>query len=107
MNTIANDFGYDPILFSQTDSLKVRNKRVAEEVESLFVSQLLKEMDKTINREESDFFYSRGEEVFRSVFHQEVAREISRGEGIGLKDAILSDIEQQQAQLGVLPGAAQ
>ena len=97
MNTIINDVGYDPFIFGLEGKIDQKGEKVAEEVESLFIYQLLKEMDKTVHREENDFLFSRGEEVYRGLFNQEIAREMARSGGMGLQEMIMMDLNQRQA----------
>jgi len=97
MNTIMTDVAYDPLLFSTNGNESQKAEKVAEEVESLFLYQLLKEMDGTIARDEDDLFYSQQEDTYRSLYHQELARTIAQGEGIGLKQTIAYELSKQQA----------
>ena len=92
MNTIVNDIAYDPILFQQSGLERTKNEKVAQEMESLFIHQLMKEMDATIEREEEGFLYSEYEKTYRSLFNQEVAREVSRAGGIGIQDMVASEL---------------
>ncbi len=92
MNTIVTDIAYDPVLFNPTGDVNTKNKRVAEEMESLFVSQLLKEMDATVARDEDSLMYSEYEGTYKSLFNQEIAREISRAGGIGIQEMVSENI---------------
>ncbi len=93
MNTIINHVAYEPALFSAQESTVGKGKKVAEEVESLFLYQLLKEMDKTIMRDEESIFYSSTEETYRSLYYEEIARELSRDKGIGIKALVEDEIK--------------
>ena len=95
MDIIINDVAYDPLLFSAEGNELQRAKKVSEEVESLFVYQLLKEMDKTTMRDEDSIFNGRSEEIYRSLYYQELARELSRQQGIGIKTLVEDEINQQ------------
>ena len=95
MDIIINDVAYDPLLFSAEGNELQRAKKVSEEVESLFVYQLLKEMDKTTMRDEDSIFHGRSEEIYRSLYYQELARELSRQQGIGIKTLVEDEINQQ------------
>ncbi|MBU1863485.1 MAG: rod-binding protein [Candidatus Omnitrophica bacterium] len=96
MDTPINAIVNDPLLMAQKSTQGSKKAMVAEEVESLFIYQLLKAMDQTMNREDDDILYGKGEETFRSLYHQEIAREITRGSGIGLKALIQQEIDQQE-----------
>jgi Rod binding domain-containing protein len=87
-----SNIAYDPVLFSGNFNEAEKTKKVAQEVESLFLYQLLKEMDATIERDEEGLMYNDYEETYRSLFNQELAREISRSGGIGLERVIAQDI---------------
>ena len=50
--------------------------QAARQFEAVFVNQLFKALDATIERE-GMFSGGRGEEMFRSMFHDEIAKKIS------------------------------
>jgi len=93
MNSIMTDIAYDPVLFSGKFNEVEKAKKVAQEVESLFLYQLLKEMDATVERDEEGLTYSDYEETYRSLFNQELAREIAKSGGIGLEKMVTQDIQ--------------
>ncbi len=97
MNTILTDIAYDPVLFSPSGDEMMKNKKVASEMESLFLFQLLKEMDATIERDEEGFMSSQYEETYRSLFNQEIAREMAQAGGIGIQDMVQTNLEQLSA----------
>jgi Rod binding domain-containing protein len=99
MNTIVTDVMYDPVLFNPTGNSLEKGKKVAQEVESLFISQLLKEMEATVERDEESMTYSEYEDTYRSLFHQEMAKEVARAGGIGLQDMVKNNL----VQLGQMP----
>lgn len=95
MNTIVTDVMYDPTMVAVKGSEAQRAQRTAEEVESLFLYQLMKAMDETVDREENDIFFDESEATYRSLFNQELSREIAKGAGIGLKQVVEYEMQQQ------------
>jgi Rod binding domain-containing protein len=73
-----------------TDRKKL--KKAAQEFESVFLNQMLEEMDKTIQRDENGILGGGSSEgYFRSMLNQEIARSMSTktgGSGFGLAEAI-------------------
>ena len=62
------------------------------EFESLFISQLLKEMQETIPK--SEFMSGgKGEEIYTQMLDSQIAREIASKRGLGLSSLIRSQIE--------------
>ena len=97
MNTIVNDIAYDTTFLRRNGQTAESARKISQEVESLFLHQLIKEMDETVQREEYDIMYGgNAEKTFRSLLHQELAREIARGGGIGLADMIEQQITEQE-----------
>jgi len=52
-------------------------KKAAQSFEAVFVNQLFNAMDKTIDREGSMLSGGRGEKMFRSMFYDEISKDIS------------------------------
>ncbi len=76
---------------SKSDNSDRQNKKLYEacqEFESIFISYLLKNMRKTIPNVEENFT----REIYTSMMDEEVARAVAKGSGIGLADAIYSQI---------------
>ncbi len=92
MNTIMNDVAYDPVMFKALGNTEVRDAKVAGEVESLFLYQLLQEMDKTVERNEDSLFSSGEESTYKSLFNQELARTLAQGTGLGIKDMVEKEL---------------
>ena len=91
---LISNVGHD-VLFTMSEINKEQRKQVAaEEVEALFLNQLLRAMDNTVCREEDNVLHSSEEDIFRDLMYQEVARTVARGEGIGLKDIIMNEMQQ-------------
>ena len=93
---------YDNSLMNVSEANKAHRKQTAaEEVEALFVNQLLRAMDKTVTYAEDSLLHSRDEDMFRDLMYQEVAHTISRGEGIGLKDIIIEGMKERGESIGL------
>jgi Rod binding domain-containing protein len=75
---------------SSTDGKKL--KKAAQEFESVFLNQMLEEMDKTVDRNENGILGGgSSEQYFRSMLNQEIARSMSTkmgGSGLGLAETI-------------------
>ncbi len=63
--------------------------RACEEFEAIFIQQMLKAMRRTALCSES-----RQEEIYRSLFDEEVSRVLAR-RGLGLKELLLGHLEEQ------------
>jgi peptidoglycan hydrolase FlgJ len=94
MNSIMTDLAYDPVLFGGNAPAVEKNKKVAQEMESLFLYQLLQEMDRTVERDEEGLMYSEYEDTYRSLFNQELSREMARAGGIGIQEMVERDLSQ-------------
>lgn len=95
MTMVANDIFLDSQIYSPSVNKNARAEKVAGEVESLFVYELMKEMDSSIDRESSDMLFSDAEKTYRQMFNQELSREMTKYEGLGLKAMILEDMERR------------
>jgi flagellar protein FlgJ len=75
---------------------KTRLKEAAQQFEAVFVHQLLQVMDKTVQR--SDFMHGgQGEKIFRDMFYQEIAKEISTNSlsNFGLGQQVYDQLSKQ------------
>ncbi len=66
-------------------------KRLAEDFEAVFISQMMAPMFKGLETDEL-FGGGPGEDIFRSVLIEEYGKSIARAGGIGLSDAIQRNI---------------
>ncbi len=66
-------------------------RRVAEEFEAVFISQMLAPMFQGLKTDEL-FGGGPGEDIYRSVLVEEYGKSIARAGGIGLSDAIQREI---------------
>ncbi len=67
-------------------------KEAASEFESLFIYYILKTMRKSVMK--SGFFgNSKGEDVYNSMLDEKVAQSLAKAGGIGLRDVLLSGLE--------------
>ena len=69
-------------------------KKAAKELESVFVNYMFEEMEKTIDRSASDES-DPGTDMYRTMFYEESAKEISKGKGIGIADMIYKQMTSQ------------
>jgi flagellar protein FlgJ len=73
-------------------------RKVAQEFESLLLSQLMKSMRSAGFGD--DLFENEGTKVFTGMLDQQYAQELSRHRGIGLADMIVRQVQQLE-QMGV------
>ncbi len=71
---------------------KQKLKDACNEIESMFVYMLLKEMDKTLSHEDL-FSGGREEEIFRDMKNLEVSRELSKDSVLGISDLLYKSFE--------------
>jgi flagellar protein FlgJ len=79
------------------DEKKLR--QTSRDFEAIFVNQLLDAMDKTIDREDSLVDGGRGEEIFRGMLNENIAKSIANhpegsGTGFGIAEAIYKQASQ-------------
>jgi Rod binding domain-containing protein len=74
-----------------TSADQKKMKQAAQDFEAVFVQQMLEMMDKTVDRQDSFLSGGTGEDYWRSMMNQEVAKSISTrtgGSGFGLAESI-------------------
>ena len=78
-------------------SEKEQLKKVASEFESIFVSKMMMEMDKTIDKEGSLFQESKYMDNLKSFMYNQIAREISSNPhtSIGVAKQLYTQLEKQ------------
>lgn len=64
-------------------------KRVAEEMESLFVKMMMGAMKKTVHQEEGLLYGGQAEEVFDDMLTEERSRRMAQTHSMGLADLIV------------------
>ena len=99
MYSSVQGIGFDPIMFTTKMDKQEKSTRVAAEFESLFLYQLMKDMDKTVERDEEGILNSSNEETYRSMFHQELTRHLAASGGIGLQDVIGQQLMREQGDV--------
>lgn len=85
-------------------------KKSAQQLEGVFLQQLLEAMDKTVDREDSMFGGGEGEQMFREMMYQNVAEGISTapgGSGFGLAEAMYRQLSEKLPPLPVDETSAQ
>ncbi len=65
-------------------------KKVAQQFESIFINQVFKEMRKTVP--ESGLFDSYAMDMFQGMLDEEMSNELSKGNGLGLRDMIYKQL---------------
>ena len=81
-------------------------QRVASEFEAMFLSILMKSMRATVTKS-GLFGEGKGEEMFRSLWDEQMARQTTNGEGLGLADLLARSIGgpgEEGASVPPLPG---
>lgn len=76
---------------------KEQLKKVASEFESIFVSKMMMEMDKTVDKEGSLFQESKYTDNLKSFMYNQIAREISSNPNtsIGIAKQLYTQLESQ------------
>ena len=78
-------------------------RKACEELESVFLEQLLKEMRRTVPKDDL-FGGGRGEDVFQSMFDQEIAKKMAGRGGIGLAEILYRQLSREAAPPSRLGG---
>ena len=68
--------------------------KAAKEFEAMFLSEMLAPMFQGVSR--SSLFGGPGQEIWTSMLTQEYARTLAQGGGIGIGDAMMRQLMQQQ-----------
>lgn len=80
-------------------------RKAAEEFEGVFVTELLDSMSKGL-KTEGPFTGGQGEETYRGLLNEAMAKEISRHGGVGIADQVYREIlKMQEARGGAVPDA--
>lgn len=77
---------FKAILDSKKNTIEEKDKQLkkaCQDFEAYFLFQMFKEMDNTVMKSEL-VSTGRGEEMFKSMLHQEVANAAAKGKGVGL-----------------------
>lgn len=77
-------------------------QRVAREFEAMFLSILMKSMRATVTKS-GLFGEGKGEEMFRSLWDEQMARQTTNGEGLGLADLLARSIGGPGEEGGSVP----
>lgn len=78
-------------------------RNACEQLESVFLEQLLQEMRRTVPQDDL-FGGGRGEDLFQSMFDQEIAEEMAGRGGIGLAEILYRQLSRQAAPPSRLGG---
>ena len=74
-------------------------RKVAAEFESMMLAQMTKSMNPSRDDEDADMFRSDANDMYRTMYSEQLARTLSEGGGVGLADTILAQIEGRRASL--------
>lgn len=86
--------GLNSIKTEQDDSVAL--KKVAQQFESLFVNELLKNMRNANKIFEQDSLFNSGEsDTFRDMYDQQLSVHLSNGRGLGLADVLFQQLSRQ------------
>ena len=89
----------DQVLYNRikkSGSSKVQLQKAAEEFESIFITKMLSEMDKTVDRENGLFGEkTQYEDTFKSIVYQQIGRDIANNPrtSFGFADQIYRQME--------------
>lgn len=73
-------------------------KKASQQMEGIFVQQMIEAMDKTVDREDSIMGGGEGEEMFREMMNQNIAEQISTspgGSGFGIADVMYRQLAEK------------
>ena len=86
----------------ESGSEKTQLKKVATEFESIFITKMLSEMDKTVDKEKDGLFGNdnKYEEAFKSIMFQQMGRDLANNPrtSFGFADQIYRQMEKFVAQ---------
>jgi len=100
---LSNKLQEDLVGIDQRDGSEQDEKRLEEacaEFESLFIYLVVKQMRKTINKSKL-ISRGKGEEIFTSMMDEEISKQISIRQGLGLKDVLIEQLTGKRGK--VLP----
>ena len=72
-------------------------RKVASEFESMMLAQMTKSMNPSSDDEDADMFRSDANDMYRTMYSEQLARTLSENGGVGLADTILVQIEGRRA----------
>ena len=72
----------------------IKLKQACRDFEAIFISYMLKKMRQTVS-ESKLIFGGRGEEIFRDMQDEEIAKDMSQAQGIGLSGMLYDELSRQ------------
>jgi len=95
--TNSSDLSAIENIKGNSKSEKEQLQKVASEFESIFVSKMMMEMDKTVDKEGSLFQESKYMDNLKSLMYNQIAREISSNPhtSIGVAKQLYTQLERQ------------
>lgn len=76
-------------------------KKAAQEFEAIFVQQMLEQMDKTVDRQDSFLSGGNTEDYWRSMLNEQISKSMSEragGSGFGLAESIYRQMAENMAK---------
>jgi flagellar protein FlgJ len=105
LHSVADLQGFGDLKRAARDGSPEALRETARQFEALFVQMMLKSMREATT--EGGLFESQKDNVYRDLYDQQIALNLSRGRGIGLADSIAAQLGGEQAApvraLGGLP----
>lgn len=98
LNSFSNNTNKINRLKDVADSINAKDKKqeeiksAARDFEAMLLSQMMNEMWKSVP-ENNLFGKSQEEDYFREMLTEEVAKEISLGQGLGIQDLVIKELE--------------
>lgn len=71
------------------DQAEMKKQVVASEFESVFINQLMKEFDASVDWQENPVFGGKAEKMYRGMLNQELSRSMAAAGGIGLAEMLI------------------
>jgi peptidoglycan hydrolase FlgJ len=70
-----------------------KSRKACRDFEAVFLNYMLKEMDKSVPREEGLIESSSADDLYRDMYYQEMATKMSEGGGIGIGDMMQKQLD--------------
>lgn len=80
---------------SETEALKGRARRAAQEFESVFLTAFIEQMQSEIDTD-GPFGGGHAEKIYRSMMADQYARSIAQSGGVGIADQVYAEILRSQ-----------
>jgi peptidoglycan hydrolase FlgJ len=71
---------------------ETRAQEVAQEFEALFIEQILKQADQTMDHEDNILYAGQAEDIVRGMYNQQLARGMTQAGGFGIAALIENEL---------------